>query len=73
MDALSDALRVMGLTGGVFLEACFTAPWCISGKLGAEHCRPYLSTPTYVTCFHLVVEAADRLSVNTSSPWCYAA
>src|SRR5215213_1422614 len=56
MDALSDALRVMGLTGGVFLEACFTAPWCIAGKVGAEHCRPYLSMPSQVISFHLVAE-----------------
>src|SRR6266571_4482260 len=56
MDALSDALRVMGLTGGVFLQASFTSPWCVLGKIGAEHCRPYLSTPTQVICFHFVVE-----------------
>src|SRR5205823_4346946 len=56
MDALSDALRVMGLTGGVFLEASFTSPWCVVGKIGAEHCRPYFSTPTQVIGFHFVVE-----------------
>ena len=56
MDALSDALRVMGLTGGVFLEASHTAPWCIAGKLSAEHCRPYLSTATQVIPFHFVAE-----------------
>src|SRR5262245_20746313 len=56
MDALSDALRVMGLTGGVFLEASFTAPWCIGGKVGKEQCRPFLSTPSHVIAFHFVVE-----------------
>ena len=56
MDALSDALRVMGLTGGVFLEACFTAPWCILGQVGPQHCQPYLNTPSHVICFHFVVE-----------------
>lgn len=29
MDALSDALRVLRLTGAVFLDAAFTAPWCV--------------------------------------------
>ncbi len=58
MDALSDALRVMGLTGGVFLEASFTAPWCTLGKIGENDCRPYLSTPAQVICFHYVVEGA---------------
>jgi AraC-like DNA-binding protein len=56
MDALSDALRVMGLTGGVFLEAAFTAPWCILGQVRPEHCSPYLSTTSQVICFHFVVE-----------------
>ena len=42
MDALSDALRVMGLTGGIFLEASFTEPWCTLGRIGANDCRPYL-------------------------------
>jgi AraC-like DNA-binding protein len=56
MDALSDALRVMGLTGGVFFEAHFTAPWCAVGKIGPEHCRPYLSAPGQVICFHFVAD-----------------
>src|SRR5215471_3133246 len=64
MDALSDALRVMGLTGGVFLEACLTAPWCIAGKIGAEHCRPYLATPTHVIAFHFVVEGRCSAKVE---------
>lgn len=29
MDALSDALRVFRLNGAVFLDAEFTAPWCV--------------------------------------------
>ena len=40
MDALSDVLRVVGLAGGVFLEARFTAPWCLLGQVGPEHCAP---------------------------------
>ena len=33
MDALSDVLRVIRLTGGIFLHAEFSAPWCISTEL----------------------------------------
>jgi AraC-like DNA-binding protein len=58
MDALSDALRVMGLTGGVFLDAAFSAPWCVLGKIGEGDCKPYLSAPSKVICFHYVVEGA---------------
>ncbi|WP_292422508.1 hypothetical protein [Mesorhizobium sp.] len=32
MDALLDMLRDMGLTGGIFLVAEFSAPWCISAR-----------------------------------------
>ena len=32
MDAFSDVLRVIRLSGGVFLEAHLSAPWCINGQ-----------------------------------------
>ena len=64
MDALSDALRVMGLTGGVFLEASFTAPWSVLGKIGADMCRPYLSAPTQVIGFHYIVEGRGLVQVE---------
>lgn len=56
MDALSDVLRVAHLTGGVFLHADFTAPWCIAGKVGPEHCQPSLGTAVHLICYHYVVE-----------------
>ena len=28
MDALSETLRVVRLTGAIFINARFTAPWC---------------------------------------------
>src|SRR5688572_21253194 len=34
MDALSDVLRVLRLTGAVFLDAEFTAPWCVVSEGG---------------------------------------
>lgn len=56
MDALSDALRIMGLTGGVFLEAEFSAPWCLIGNVGQQACRPYMATPSHIIAFHYLVE-----------------
>jgi hypothetical protein len=35
MDALSDLLQAMRLTGGVFLESRFTAPWSVVSRLHA--------------------------------------
>ena len=34
MDALSDVLHVLRLSGAVFLDAEFTAPWCVSSSSG---------------------------------------
>ncbi|HEY8002904.1 MAG TPA: AraC family transcriptional regulator [Phenylobacterium sp.] len=56
MDALSDVLRVVGLTGGVFIEAEFTAPWWVAGQVAPELCRPFMAQPAHVVGFHYVVE-----------------
>jgi AraC-like DNA-binding protein len=54
LDALSDVLRVTRLVGGVFLEANFTAPWCISGQLSSDDCKPFLAAPRHVIASHFV-------------------
>lgn len=64
LDALSDVLRVIRLAGGVFLEAEFTAPWCVSGKLSAEHCKPFSVTPRHVIASHFVVQGQMQLRVE---------
>jgi AraC-like DNA-binding protein len=56
MDALSDVLRVVQLTGGVFLEAEFTAPWCVWSRVGPEDCQPFLVTPRHLLAYHCVLE-----------------
>jgi AraC-like DNA-binding protein len=61
MDALSDVLRVVRLSGGVFLEAEFTAPWCIRGQVTPEDCQPYLDPPRHVIAFHFVSDGCMRL------------
>jgi AraC-like DNA-binding protein len=64
MDALSDVLRVIRLSGGVFLEAEFTAPWCISGKVSPEDCKPFLAAPRHVIAFHFVTSGRMRLRLE---------
>lgn len=68
MDALSDVLRVVGLTGGIFLDARFTAPWCIIGQVGPESCAPYMAPPEQLICFHFVVEGRCHIEVGGSDP-----
>jgi AraC-like DNA-binding protein len=68
MDALSDVLRVVGLNGGVFLEAEFTEPWSISGKVAPDLCRPFMVQPRQVVCFHYVTEGAFELRIEDGPP-----
>ena len=65
MDVLSDVLRVIRLSGGVFLEAKFTAPWCIRGKVSPEDCRPFLAAPRYIMAMHFV--AAGNMQLRTQA------
>ncbi len=64
MDAFSDVLRVIRLSGGVFLEAEFTAPWCISGQLSTDDCKPFLAPPRHVIASHFVAEGAMQIRVE---------
>jgi AraC-like DNA-binding protein len=61
MDALSDLLRVAHLTGGVFLHAEFSAPWCIAARVGPEHCAPVLGPASHLIIYHYVVEGELRI------------
>jgi len=64
MDALSDVLRVANLTGGVFLNAEFLAPWCMAGRIGPEHCAPLLGPASHLMPYHYVVEGEMQVRVE---------
>lgn len=55
MDPLADVLRSVRLTGVVFIDAHFTAPWCVSAALTADDCRPFLTAPTQLIAFHVFI------------------
>lgn len=55
MDALSDVLKSVRLEGAVFLNAEFTAPWCIRGQFGLARARTRLPTADHVMFFHVLV------------------
>src|SRR6266567_4497134 len=64
MDALSDVLRVAHLTGGVFLHADFTAPWCMAARVAPEHCAPALGPTSHMILYHYVVEGELHIRVD---------
>jgi AraC-like DNA-binding protein len=62
VDALSDILAAVRLYGGVFLDAQFTAPWCISAQVGPDDCQPLGRIPAHIIAYHYVV--AGRLFIQ---------
>jgi AraC-like DNA-binding protein len=68
MDALSDLLRVIRLTGGVFLDARLSAPFSVVSHVEPEECRPYLDQARHIISFHYVVEGALHVCVDGEAP-----
>ena len=68
MDALSDVLRTTHLSGGVFLQAEFTAPWCMVAHVTSKLCAPFLGPTVQLIPYHYVVEGELWVSVEGSGP-----
>jgi AraC-like DNA-binding protein len=64
MDALSDVLRMVDLTGGVFIDAELTEPWWVAGQVAPESCKPYMVQPSQVVGFHYVVEGGFDVEID---------
>jgi AraC-like DNA-binding protein len=60
MDALSAVLHSVRLEGAVYLNAEFTAPWCIRGELGLASVRERLAGAEHVAFFHFLTEGACK-------------
>lgn len=67
-DPLSDVLRSVRLTGGVFLDVRLTEPWCVTSHLTAEDCRPYLSSPSHLISYHVVMTGGFQLEIENEPP-----
>ena len=67
-DPLSDVLRLVRLAGGIFLEASFTAPWCVAAQIGLEDCRPFLPDLVQVIGYHVVLEGSMLVAVEGEPP-----
>ena len=72
-DPLIDIVRSLDLTGGVFLEAEFTAPWAITAHVTEEDCRPFLPVPKQVIAYHVITDGkALVLACNGAELWAKA-
>ncbi|MFA6986934.1 MAG: AraC family transcriptional regulator [Arenimonas sp.] len=61
MDALSDVLNSVRLEGAVFLNAEFTAPWCVLPKFGLGPAKTRLSKGDHIICFHFLSEGDCKI------------
>ena len=69
MDALSELLRTVKLSGALFFNAHCYAPWCVQAAPSRSF-RPFIQRPaTHVIEFHVVVEGRGYIRVgNETTP-----
>lgn len=68
MDVLADTLRVVRLSGAVFLNATFTSPWSIESATPAE-LAAYLCLPSdCIALFHIVVQGRCWFTISGHAP-----
>jgi AraC-like DNA-binding protein len=68
MDALSDLLRVVRFSGGLFLESNFRAPWCVRTQIVAEDCGPRVKADGGLVAFHYVLDGRVQVRVGSEQP-----
>jgi AraC-like DNA-binding protein len=67
VDALSDVLTSLRLEGAVYLNAEFTAPWCVQSKFGLASVRARLAGAEHVLFFHFVTEGRCKVRLADST------
>lgn len=67
-DPLAEVLRSVRLTGGMFVDARFTAPWCVASRVGEDDWGAFLTRPALVIAYHVVLEGAALLTLAGEQP-----
>lgn len=68
MDALSELLRVVRFSGGVFLESSFRAPWCVRSHIVPTDCSPGVRADGGLVAFHYVLDGTMQVRVGSEAP-----
>ena len=63
IDPLWEVLGAVRMTGGVFLDAQFTAPWCVDASTQIEDFLPWLPNTRQVVAYHYVI--SGRMQITT--------
>lgn len=67
-DNLAELVEAMRLSGGIFLDAEFTAPWCVNARVGPDDCRRYAPVPKSIVAFHYVSHGELLLEIEDHPP-----
>jgi AraC-like DNA-binding protein len=67
MDALSDVLKSVRLEGAVYINAEFTAPWCVHSRFGLASVRARLAGAEHVVFFHFLTEGSCKVRLVDSA------
>ena len=68
MDALSEVLRAVRLSGAAILNADFGAPWSVSVGSTAALAKGFLAEADTPAVFHLVLAGACSLQTESADP-----
>jgi AraC-like DNA-binding protein len=68
MDALSELLRVVRFSSGVFLEAKFRSPWCVLSRVEAADCGPGIKSDGAMVAFHYVLDGRVQVRIQAEPP-----
>jgi AraC-like DNA-binding protein len=69
IDPLWEVLGAVRMTGGVFLDARFTAPWCVDASTQVEDFEPWLANTQQVVAYHYVISGSMKIAtVDGSAP-----
>jgi AraC-like DNA-binding protein len=68
MDVLSDILKSVRLSGAMYLEGEFTAPWCVRGECGLPEVRDRLAGAEHVAFFHYLTEGRCKVRMIGGGP-----
>ncbi len=68
MDPLSEVLRSVRLTGGVFLDVRMSAPWSVISEVTAGDVTAFLAKPAQIISFHVLLTGRCLLTVGDDRP-----
>jgi len=68
MDALSDVLRAVRLTGAIFFDVCATGPWVAETPQGSTVVSAMFPGSDHLICYHVITGGECWASVPGEAP-----